>query len=158
MKNTKATSRTNSPAEVVITVTEFRPVLAPELSGARDTGYTMKLKRPHPRVSLNDDTLVVKAPGAVIRLTIAAKDKIKYYPAGITFVREDSDGLSESLRLGRPDLLQRKIVIDGQTLTFTDRFKKGTENVLYKFSVILQRGTDGAIGIIDPGIENDNGH
>ncbi|MFT3830881.1 MAG: hypothetical protein QM691_14355 [Opitutaceae bacterium] len=160
MNNTKATSRTNSPAEVVITVTEFRPVLSPELRGARDTGYTMKLKGRHPRVSLKDDTLVVKAPGAVIRLTIAAAagDKTKYYPAGITFVREDSEKLSEALRLGRPDLLQRKIVIDGQTLTFTDRFKKGTENTLYKFSVILQRGTDGAIGIIDPGIENDNGH
>ncbi len=125
----------------------------------RDTGYTMRLKRPHPRVALKNDILVVKAPGAVIRLTIAApaKEKMKYYPAGITFVRENSETLGEALRLGRPDLLQRKIVIDGQTLTFTDRFKKGAGDVLYKFSVILQRGSDGAIGIIDPGIENDSG-
>lgn len=159
MKDTKNKSSTNGPAEVVITVTEFRPVLSPELRGARDTDYTMKMKRPHPRVSLKDDTLVVKAPGAAVRLTIAApaKDKIKYYPAGITFVREDSEKLDEARRLGRPDLLQRRIVIDGQTLTFSDRFKKGAGNVLYKFSVIIQRGSDGAIGIIDPGIENDGG-
>jgi hypothetical protein len=160
MKKNKTALHTNVPAEVVITVTEFRPVLSPELDGVRDTDYTMRLKRPHRRVSLKDDTILVKSPGAVIRLTITspAKDKTKYYPAGITFVREDSDGLSEAERLGRPDLLQRRIVIDGQTLTFTDRFKKGKENIRYKFSVILQRGSDGAIGIIDPGIENDNGH
>lgn len=156
MKNTKAASRTNSPAEVVITVTEFRPVLSPELRGARDTGYTMKMKRPHPRVSLKDDTLFVDAPGAAIRLTIASspKDKVNYYPAGITFVREANRSGSDALLLGQKEFLQRKIIIDGQTLTFTNRFKKSKDSVRYKFSVIIQRGVDGAIGIIDPGIED----
>lgn len=156
MKIAKAVARILSPAEVVITVTKFQPVLSPELRGDRDTAYTMRLKRPHRRVSLKDDTICVDSPGATIRLTIAsaAGDKIKYYPAGITFVREDGKCLSEELLLGRTHLPQRRIVIDGQTLTFTDRFKKGEEEVLYKFSVIIQRGVDGVIGIIDPGIRN----
>ena len=117
----------------------------------------MRMKRPHRRVSLKDDTLFVNAPGVTIRLTIAssAGDKIKYYPAGITFVREESECLSEVELLGRKNFQQRRIVIDGQTLTFTDRFKKGKDKILYKFSVIIQRGVDGAIGIIDPGILHD---
>ena len=156
MKTAKVVARGSTPADIVITVTKFRAVLAPEGGELRDTDYTMRMKRRHPRVSIKDDTIFVDTPGAMIRLTIAsvAGDKIKYYPAGITFVRENSKDLSDALRLGRPDLMQRKIVIDGQTLTFTDRFTKEKADVLYKFSVILQRGVDGAIGIIDPGIKN----
>ena len=156
----KTVARILSPAEVVITVTKFQPVLSSELRGDRDTAYIMRLKRPHRHVSLKDDIIFVEAPGAAIRLTIAsaAGDKNRYYPAGITFVREDGKGLSEELLLGRTHLPQRRIVIDGQTLTFTDRFKKGKETVRYKFSVVIQRGRDGAIGIIDPGIENNRVH
>jgi len=158
MKNAKIAARASTPAEIVITVTQFRAVLSAKVaSEVRDTDYAMKMKRPHPRVSLKDDTLFVKSPGAVIRFTIAAsaKDNTRYFPAGITFVRDGGKNLSEVERLGRRDFLQRRIVLDGQTLTFTDRFKKGKEKTLYKFSVILQRGSDGAIGIIDPGIENE---
>lgn len=159
MKKAKVVAKALAPAEVVLTVTKFRPVLSPEVRGLPSTDYTIRLKRPHRRVSLKDDTLVVKYPGATLRLTIdsSADDKTTYYPAGVTFVREDSKCLTEAERLGQKDILQRRIMIDGQTLTFTDRFKKGKENVLYKFSVIIQRGSDGAIGIIDPGIENDSG-
>jgi hypothetical protein len=158
MKKAKVvTTKALATAEVVLTVTEFRPVLSPEVRGLPSTGYKMCLKKPHRRVSLKDDTLVVKHPGATIRLTIAslANDKTTYFPAGVTFVREDSKDLSVIERLGQRDILQRRITIDGQTLTFTDRFTKGKDNVMYKFSVIIQRGADGAIGIIDPGIEND---
>lgn len=157
MKKAKVITKAVAPAEVVLTVTEFRPVLTPEVRGLPSTDYKMCLKRPHRRVSLKDDTLVVKYPGATLRLTIAstANDKTTYFPAGVTFVREDSKNLSVAERLGQKDILQRRIMIDGQTLTFTDRFKKGKDNVLYKFSVIIQRGSDGAIGIIDPSIEND---
>ena len=158
MKNAKGAARASIPAEIVITVTQFRAVLSAKEAGeVRDTGYEMKMKRPHSRVSLKDDTLFVKSPGAVIRLTIAspAKDKTRYYPAGITFVRDGGNGLTEADRLGRKDFLQRRITIDGLALKFTDRFQKGKEKTLYKISVILQRGSDGAIGIIDPGIENE---
>lgn len=157
MSKVKVAPKAIGPAEVIITVKEFRPVLSPELREARDTSYTMRMKRPHRRVSLKDDTLFVNAPGVTIRLTIAssAGDKIKYYPAGITFVREESKCLSEVELLGRKNFQQRRIVIDGQTLTFANRFKKGKDKVLYKFSVIVQRGTDGAVGIIDPRIMDD---
>lgn len=156
MSKARIAPKAIGPADVVITVTEFRPVLSPEVRDLPSTDYTMRLKKSHRRVSLKDDTLVVKHPGATIRLTItsSAEDQNTYYPAGVTFVREDSKGLSDAERLGQKDMLQRRIVIDGQTLTFTDRFKKGKDSVLYKFSVIIQRGSDGAIGIIDPGIEN----
>lgn len=154
MKIAKAVARILPPAEVVITVTKFRPVLSPELRGDRDTSYTMRLKRPHRRVAIKDDTVCVDAPGATIRLIIASADgdKTKYFPAGITFVREESESLIEKVLLGWIHLPQRRIVIDGQSLTFTNRFKKGKDEILYKFSVIIQRGSDGAIGIIDPGI------
>lgn len=156
MKKATVAASAISPAEVIITVTEFRPVLSSKIRGARDTAYTMRLKKAHRHVSLKDDTICVEAPGATIRLTIAsaAGDKVTYYPAGITFVREDGKCLGEDLLLGRTHLPQRRIVIDGQALTFTNRFKKGKDTVEYKFSVIIQRGADGAVGIIDPGIRD----
>lgn len=154
MRKTNVALKAIAPAEVVLTVTQFRPVLSPEVRGLPSTDYKMCLKKPHRRVSLKDDTLVVKHPGTTIRLTIASSvdDKTKYYPAGITFVREEGKRLSDVELLGQKAFLQRRIVIDGQTLTFSNRFKKGKDVVPYKFSVIIQRGLDGAIGIIDPRI------
>jgi hypothetical protein len=161
MNTPKGADRASVPAEIVITVKKFRAVLsAQEARDVRATDYVMRMKRKHPRVSLQNDTVFVRAPGAVIRLTVAssAGDKERYYPAGITFVRENGRDLSDALRLGRPDFRQDRIVLDGRALTFADRFAKGKVNIRYKFSLILQRGSDGAIGIVDPGIENDSEH
>jgi hypothetical protein len=118
----------------------------------------MRMRRPHPGVSIKDDVVYVRPPGAIIRFTItsAAGDIEKYYPAGITFVREGKHRISHEHRLGRNNFLQRKIFMDGRSLTLTGSYKHGEQGVRFKFSVIIQRGSDGAIGIIDPGIESDN--
>jgi hypothetical protein len=159
MKIAKVAVSTKEPAEITIKVTQFREVLAPEASRAgRGTDYEMKMRKRHPRVFIKADTIHIKTPGAVLRFTITSspEDKEKYYPAGITFVREGLESTSDGQRLGKENFLQRKIFLDGRTLTLTDSYKDEARGVRYKFSVIIQRGSDGAIGIIDPGIEHDD--
>jgi hypothetical protein len=159
MKTNNPAARTKNPAEIIITVIKFRDVLASEASRAfRGTDYEMKMRRKHPRVFIKDDVIYVRSPGAIIRFTInsSAEDKEKYYPSGITFVREGQDSTSDEQKLGKKNFLQRKIFLNGPLLTLTDSYKDEARNIRYKFSVVIQRGSDGKIGIIDPGIEHDN--
>lgn len=159
MKIDKPAARTKSPAEILITVTKFRDVLAGEASRAfRGTDYEMKMQRKHPLVYIKDDVVYVRSPGATIRFTIdsCSEDKEKYYPSGITFVREGKNSTTDEQKLGKKNFLQRKIFLNGKKLTLTDSYKDEQLDVRFKFSVVIQRGSDGAIGVIDPVIEHDN--
>ena len=159
-KTSTATGRTK-PVEIKITVIGFADVLAPDRSDAgRGTSYEMKLEKKNPLVSIRGDVIYVKSPGANIRFVLAPSNGAKedYFPTGITFVRvvEDQCELSEEQRLGRLNFPQRGTLVEGKSLSIAARFKAKESEILYKFSVVIQRGSDGKIGIIDPGISNDN--
>ncbi len=147
------------PVEVVIAVTRFKDVLAPEAAGAsRDTEYTMKLQQPHPRAVIKGNGIYVKRPGAILRFTIASTgtDRQRYFPVGIAFVRDGNDHVSDEHRLGHPTFPQTQTRLDGCALQIDDRFPAETRTVRHKFSVAIQRGSDGRIGIIDPDIIHEN--
>jgi hypothetical protein len=150
-----------NPIAVTISVTQFQDVLAgKESRTGRGTSYTMKLKARDPRACIEGDTIYVKRPGGPIRFTIngAAADKEHYYPVGISFVREGDGKSSEKARLGMLTFPQSEIRLDGRSLSITDIYKDHARSVRYKFSLLIQRGSDGRLGIIDPGIEHDNSH
>jgi hypothetical protein len=117
----------------------------------------MKLRRNDPRAYIKGDDIYVKRPGAPIRFTLVspATDKDSYYPAGITFVREGDRSESDRQRLGFLNFPQRATHVEGRTLTILDSYRDRSQ-VRYKFSVVLQRGSDGKIGVIDPGIIHEN--
>ncbi len=153
----KSSARKSKPVEVVITVSNFNDVLAVDTSpNCRDTDYTMKLRRKDPRADIKGDDLYIKHPGAPIRFTIAssAEDKEKYYAIGITFLREGQRSTGDNQRLGMLCFPQHDNRADGRALTILDTYKGDLKRVRYKFSMIIQRGSDGKIGIIDPGIEH----
>src|SRR5688500_14530104 len=86
-----APKRKLKPVEVTIAVTKFADVLAVDKpQGSRDTKYTMKLGRKDPRAVIKGDNIYIKRPGATIRFTItsARAGRTRYFPVGITFVRE----------------------------------------------------------------------
>lgn len=145
------------PAEVTLTVTGFKDVLASNTSAeSRNTAAGMFVS-PHPRVYQDPDkpdTLRIKPKGATIRFTIKPDD---YFPIGIAFQLvsgvPDPDTLD---RLGTLNFEQAQMPRTPHTLCITDSFKDEDGDNRYKFSVIVQRASDCAIGIIDPGIEHDS--
>jgi hypothetical protein len=158
-KRTKKTAASDrNPIEVSISIKRFVDVLT-TLAGrtCRGTEYAMKLKRKDPRAFIRGDIIYVRPPGGVIRFSINSVpgDKERYYPAGITFLREGEPYGNNMLRLGMLNFPQSRTHADGQTLSIFDSYKDDAPRVRYKFSVIVQRGSDGSIGIVDPGIDHE---
>lgn len=155
-KAVRAAAATSAPINVVVTVTRFVDILAPG-PGARDTAYTMKLPRKDPRALIRGDNIVVNPPGGVIRFKLVAPagSGERYFPAGITFLREGQRSANDRQRLGLLNFRQAATRAADQTITITDGYVDGRKRVRYKFSLLVQRGSDGRIGIIDPGIEHD---
>ena len=158
------------PAEVALNVTGFKDVLAVRvpaakraslltnsLSNCRGTTATMTMSEPHPLVRVDSkepDTLKIKSPGATIRFTLKSDE---FYPVGIAFLlREGVARPNDEQKLGLLNFDQSKIRRFGHVQYITDTFKDEKPYDRYKFSVIIQRASDGAIGIIDPGIEHES--
>lgn len=159
-----ATTRSKSPksrlsyAEIRIDVIDFRDVLDNTSTDCRGTNYALKLVKRHPLVYIKEGFIHVRSPGATIRFTIASArgDKGNYFPMGITFVREGLKNANDQQRLGLLNFPQQKTRVFEKIISITDTYRDGKEVVKYKFSVIIQRGSDGKIGIIDPGILHDS--
>ena len=144
---------------MTVTVTKFKDVLATDAArGGRGTEYAIKLAKRDPRAVIKGDDIYVKRPGAALRFTIASSlsDKNRYYPVGIAFVREAEDNSSDELRLGLQNFPQKDIRLEGRAILINDSYTDAAKYVRYKFSVPIQRGADGKIGIIDPGIIHEN--
>ena len=151
----KAANRSSATAEIKISVTQFKDVFAGDSCG---TDYRMKMISKNPRVFIDGDVIYVKPPAVTIRFTIASSpgDKERYFPIGITFVRQSEHNTSDEQRLGLLNFPQRKTRVLEQFISITDSYRDKEKGSRYKFSVVIQRGSDGKIGIIDPGIAHDN--
>ena len=155
----KSTDCTDALVEVALTVTRFRKVLhSTGLGAGRGTGYVMTLLQPNDLVRIKDNVIYVKAPGAAIRFILgaAAGAKENYFPNGITFLRRSKRNENDEQRLGLLNFPQADTRVAGRTLVVNYRTLDDPLKLRYKFSVVVQRGSDGAIGIIDPDIEHDN--
>ena len=155
MKTPTKQSSSKKPVEVLIAVTKFRDVLSAEPSrDRRDTEYAMKLRRRDPRAYIKGDNIYVLRPGTTLRFTIGSAGGARetFYPAGITFVREGEKSDSDRLRLGLLNFPQTLTRLEGRTITITDSYRDRAKRVRYKFSLLVQRGSDGKMGIVDPGI------
>lgn len=154
-RSAKSVARTNATlVQVNLTVTRFNNVLR----AGRPTSFVMRLAQSHPLASIEGDTLYIKKPGSPIRFTLKTGDgtRERYYPIGITFVRANSKKASDDLRLGFINFPERDTRTDEKMLLIDDVYKDATYPVKYKFSVVVQRGSDGAIGIIDPDIVHED--
>lgn len=148
------------PAEVVFNVSKFKDIFQAEGIGkARCTDHTMEMKKEHSRVYVSDkgDELHVRTYGATLRMTITPSC---YVPIGIAFVLKE--GIAAPTKFDRLGLLnfdQLKLLPEKNTLAITDHFKEEVEGDAdneYEFSIIIQDGTTGKLGIIDPRIVHEN--
>ena len=154
-RSAKSVTRTDATlVQVILTVTRFNNVLR----AGRPTSFVMKLARSHPLAMIDGDTLYIKKPGTPIRFTLTTGDgtRERYYPLGISFVRANAKKASDALRLGFINFPERDTHTDEQMLLIDDVYKDAAYPVNYKFSVMVQRGSDGAIGIIDPEIVHED--
>jgi len=155
----KATLRKAKPVEVAVAVTRFVDVLAAKTPrGVRGTAFIMKLAADDDRAEIKGDDIYIKRPGAPIRFTIvpSATDKKQYYPVGITFLRKGDRNRSDQETLGFLNFPQAETQPDDRSLTIVDRYKDRAKCIRYKFSLVIQRGSDGRIGIIDPSIVHED--
>ncbi|MBK8474783.1 MAG: hypothetical protein IPL39_00330 [Opitutaceae bacterium] len=145
-----------APAQVTFTVVNFRTVTEAQPS-TQFTDATMQLAE-HPLVTFKgtpaDGTLVLSGPVDLEIRVVSEDGKETYKPVGITFEQNVKASGKRSDRHGRRNFAAA--VLKESSLVVRGHFLDRNPEANWEFSVIIQRGSDGAIGIIDPGIENRN--
>jgi hypothetical protein len=156
MKTANRSASTATPIDVIVSVVRFKDILeAKAARGGILTEYVMKLARRDPRAFIKGDDLYINRPAPVrFTLTAGSRDRNQYYPLGISFLRQRVPSKSDAQRLGFLNFPQSETRAEGPSLTILDTYRDDAVNVRYKFSLYLQRGSDGAIGVIDPGIDH----
>lgn len=160
MKKARSRSyqRNSRLVHVQLTVTKFRDIIR-EQGGLTD--HEISLPRGQcSRVRLEKDTLFIKPPAVTLVFTLASgrEDRENYYPLGISYIRA-GETQNEELRLGFINFPQKKQALRRRQIMVTDSYRDKEKHAKYKFSIFVQRGSDGRIGIIDPSIVHDNsGH
>ena len=167
--------------DVTLTVTRFQNLLEPGAAAAPLCDFEMKGPDDgNGRLKVGDfqkgspagarHTLRVQRPGVMLRFTIEpGPEGERYLPVGISFERAD-----RTLPMAVPWSSDARapagspfsgLTIEGPTIRVLDQPIGGVlangevtppRRVTYKFSVFVQRQRDGALGVIDPGIENEN--
>ena len=138
------------------------------------TPHRMSMPKKHPQVSIDPDdpeTLLIEPKGATLLFKITPDE---YCPVGIAFSMGEKRKATmkgkhkptmgekrkatvyDLKRLHTLNFAQMKLRPDERTLQVTDHFKAIGRDARYKFSVIIMRVKDGAIGIIDPGVVNES--
>jgi len=159
------------PAHVTLHVIRFQDVLHPDpqamkkissgkhpLKNAQCTPHWMSMPKKHPQVRIdpkNHELLRIKPKGATLLFRITPDE---YCPVGITFSMwgKRKPTADDQKRLRTLNFAQMKIRPDERSLQVTDYFKAIGRDARYKFSVVILRVKDGAIGIIDPGAVNEH--
>jgi hypothetical protein len=156
MKSSSSRSAIGNPVEVIVSVTRFRQAVATKNRPGGKTEVVMKLARTDPRASIKGDVLFISRPNTAVRFTLrgAGATREQYYPLGISFLREGSGKERAEDQLGFVTFPQSETQPDGTTLSILDTYKYTEGGARFKFSLFIQRGSDGALGIIDPSIEH----
>ena len=142
-------------AQVTLTVTKFRSI-----TSLADHGYVdaTTALAPHASVTLVDEDGMAthRVKRAVnIEITVGSADASESYtPLGILFqqrvdgaaVKKDPDGATNFDQWRS----------DNGTVVMRHKFINKGRDGHYEFFVVIQRASDGEIGIIDPDIETEN--
>jgi hypothetical protein len=159
----KQTSETFT--EIVFSIVKFRNLISPR-AGSPLTLHRMQLVNPNEAVGLaerkNSENILIHSGEATIRFTIKpdANGDV-YFPIGIAFqLRRGKGKVGSGDILGRKDFSRENVRLGANDLIIKACHFEGcgsTPQHRYKFSLFIQRERDGALGVIDPIIDNDPG-
>lgn len=141
-------------AQVTMTVTQFRPLTS--LAENRYVDATTSLS-PHSTVRLVDregmPTFICKE-AVNLEITVASADPNEVYvPLAVTF-QQQGDFTGEKRDRSGALNFERLTAPNGK-LMFRNKALLRSPEGHYEFFVLIQRLSDGALGIIDPAIIND---
>ena len=146
-------AETESPAQVTLSVTQFRDIRA-TTAGTRWTDARASLTA-HPSVRMSGEpeyaTFHVKGAVDIAISVTSASSAESYVPIAIVFQQKTPGDPTKADTDGRRNF--SAATLNGSTLTVRNRCD--LRGVRYEFFVVIQRVSDGAIGIIDPEIENE---
>ena len=158
----KQTSETFT--EIVFSIVRFRNLLSPH-AGSPTTRHRMQLVNPNEAVALaerkSSERILIHSGEATIRFTIKpdANNDV-YFPIGIAFKLRPGKGKAASGDiLGRKDFSRENVRLGVNDLIIKASHFEGcgsTPQHRYKFSLFIQRERDGALGVIDPAIDDDH--
>jgi hypothetical protein len=157
------------PYEVVFTVTAFQNLIGLRGNRPAETAFTMSMPSPdlkrcylYPDPNCGPLSIRVLCPGAALRFRVVGADGEAYMAVGVTFTNqtttravacETGSGHPGNTPFGMLELVNSE-------LFFADSLPgaaaKPQAFTFYKFSVLIQRVSNGALGLIDPGVENEN--
>lgn len=141
-------------AHVTLTVTQFRSLTSPD--GNRYVDATTALA-PHARVTLvsRDSVPTLVCKGAVdIEIAVASADPSEtYIPQAVTF-QQYGDIVGEKRDRSGAINFERLTASAGKLLFRNQAIRRGVDGH-YEFFVLVQRVSDGAIGLIDPDIQTE---
>lgn len=150
-------AQTAGPARVTLTVTQFRSLT----SGTDDSRWTdanVSLA-PHSAVTLIGNggpsalaTFKVRGAVAFEINVVSAAPAERYTVLGVTFEQKPDAQGRKSDPKGRLNF--GPATVAGATLKFPHLAHAKSIGRSYEFFVVVQRASDGAIGVIDPAIEN----
>jgi hypothetical protein len=134
----------------VATTPERRRYCAVETSFDGHPSITMEGAKDNPCFRFNE--------GANVKFVIKSKrPNQRYVPLGIAFrqIAPRSGQPADADPIGRSNFYREELDLGESSITIRNRFtQRGTDGA-YKFFVFIQRHSDGEIGIIDPGFENE---
>jgi len=150
--------------EVVFSIVKFRNLLSPH-AGSPLTPHRMQLVNPNEGVKLGEkkssERILIHSGEATIRFTIKpdANNDV-YFPIGIAFkLRRGKGNAGSGDVLGRKDFRREEIRLGANDLIIKASHFEGCGSApehRYKFSLFIQRERDGALGVIDPAIDDDH--
>lgn len=140
-----------SPAHVTLTVTKFRAIDSLQAPGYIDATTALM---PHGAVTLVDrdgmPTFVVKR-AVDLEIKIASDNPSESYRPVAIYFRQKSEGVA-SLSDPSGSINFATSITSAGAVKLRHKFLGG-RGVRYEFFIVVQRASDGAIGIIDPEIE-----
>lgn len=141
------------PALVTLTVTHFRSATTIDERTFVDASTSLA---PHAAVKLEDrrglPTLVMSQAVDVEVAVASADPSESYRPLGVFFTQEPNASGVKTDHDGSRNFTQTPS--ETGTIVINNRFLQTGADGQYEFFILIQRASDGAIGIIDPGMDN----